>query len=221
MPRKKKINVEEKSMTVQEELKPDFPLSQKSKRSGVWKISLLIVAGIVIIGLIIRNNKGWFLAAIVNGMPISKSEYNNRLSTRFGAQILDTLIGEKLIFAEGAKQNIALTDIEIADKIKDLEKDLGGNVSMEEFLRFQGLTKDELTERVRTQLLIDKMFSKSASVSTEEVTQYLSTMSANMKASTSAERETQAANEIHTSKVSTQFLDWFNKARDSAKVERF
>lgn len=190
-------------------------------KGGMWKKLAVVVLTVVIAGYLIRNNKGWFLAATVNGIPITKSELNTRLNSRFGKQILDALIGEKIILAEAAQKNLTASEQEIDEQLKELEKNLGPNTSLDDFLKLQSMSKNDLIDRIRMQTLINKMFSKESSVSAEEIDQYIASNSALMTATESSVRKEQASKEIQTTKVGKAFFEWFNKKRSEAQVVNY
>ncbi len=201
------------------------PAKQSSFLSKInwknWKTWIVILVAALILGYYLRNNKAWFLAAVVDGVPVTKAELNSRLISLFGQQTLDTLIGEKIIFAEAVKQNVSVEDKEIDEKLKELEKNLGQNVNFDDFLKLQGMTKAELTNRLRMQIVIDKMFSKDVSVSALEISDYIASNSATLSATESGTRQEQASKEVRSSKVGKLFIDWFNKKRGDAKIERY
>lgn len=193
-------------------------LPQRSKR--FWIIAVLVLAGAAILGLLTRN-KGWILAANVNGAPISRMELNGRLTDRFGTQMLEAIIGETLILQEAQKQNVSVSPDEMSEKIGTIEQSLGGADSLEQSLKLQGITRGEFEKQIRIQLLIDKMLGDEVSVSAEEVDDFVKTNAALLTATTEAEQKTEAETQIRNNKVSQKFVEWFAQLKENAKIEKF
>lgn len=194
---------------------------KKTANSKFIKIGIGVVILAVILGLIAKRYKSAFLVASVNNSLILRSELNQRLTSRFGSQMLEALIGEQLIMQEAQKQNIAVADAEIQAKISEIEKTLSGGMTLDDSLKLQGMSKVEFERQVKIQLAIDKMFSKDATISTAEVDDFIKKNGVNLTASTEAEKRTQAEQELKNQKVSQAFIEWFNKVKEAAKVERY
>src|SRR4051812_42694523 len=65
--------------------------------------ALRIIAGAVVLLLVLYFAKGLFIAAVVNGMPISRFEVIHQLEKSNGKAALDALVTRKLI-ADAAKK---------------------------------------------------------------------------------------------------------------------
>lgn len=201
---------------------PASPPKTFLNRSWI-KITLAVGVVIILGGLILNRQQGLFLAAKVNGEPILKSELTNILTKRYGEQALDELVSERLVFQAAAKQNLTVTDAEIKAEMDQLEKNLvgTGSAKLDDLLKFQGLTKAELTKQFQVKLLVDKMFNQEISVSAQEITDYLASHSANLTATDEAEKRQQAEKQIKNSKTGEKFFQWFNDLKSKAKIERF
>ena len=186
-----------------------------------YKLVLILLAIIGLGYLSWQKGKGVFLAGSVNGGLITKAELNSRLNSQFGKQMLEVLIGEKLIMNEAAKQNVTVTVSEIDAKIKEFETTLGPNTTLDQMLEQRGMTKADLVNQVKLQLTIDKMFGKDVSVSAQEIADYLKTNAAYITSSDSAQRDTQAQQQVKSTKIEQKFTEWFTKVRDEAKILRF
>lgn len=186
-----------------------------------FKVILGFVVLVVVAALVWSKNKGWLLAASINGQPVTRAELNERLTQRFGSQMLEAMVGEKLIMNEAAKQGSVANDDEVKQKIAEVEKSLSGTMSLDDSLKMQGITRDEFENQVRIQLVIEKMLSSEVSVSAEEVTDYLKNNANTMTATTDAERKTEAENQIKGNKMAQKFSEWFAKLKDSAKIEKY
>lgn len=186
-----------------------------------FKVILGLIVLVAVVGFVWSKNKGWLLAATIDGRPVTRSELNQRMTQRFGSQMLEAMIGEKLIMNEAAKQGSVVSDDEVKQKITEVEKSLSGSMSLDDSLKMQGITLAEFENQVRIQLVIEKMLSREVSVSAEEVAEYVKNNAKTMTASTDAERKTEAENQIKGNKMAQKFSEWFAKLKDSAKIEKY
>jgi hypothetical protein len=195
---------------------PQKPGRFKSKR---WLVlfSILVVAGIV---LLVRGRK-FIFAGTVNGQPILRMTLSQRLTDRFGKQMLEALIAENLILEEARKQNVTSEAGEVKAKITGIEADLQGSMSLDDSLALQGVTRPEFENQIRLQLLIDKMLSKEATVSTQEVTAYVQLNNKTMTATSEAGRIQEAEATLRNNKMTQVFSEWFAKIKERAKIERY
>jgi hypothetical protein len=205
-----------------ETIKPvDSTISVRPKLTIRNLVILLILAGVVLVWLFFRSKPGLFMAATVNGKPILKSELNKRLSDRFGEQMLEALISEQLIIDEAQKRGIVVSNDDIQNKIKEIEESLKGSMSLDESLKMQGISRGEFEKQIAIQLMIDKMFSGSASVSGEQVDQFIKDQKDSLTATTPAEQKIEAEAQIRNNQISDLFIEWFNKAKSEASVSKY
>src|SRR5258708_40062582 len=64
--------------------------------------------------------RSWFVAALVNGSPITNMELQTKLNAQFKTQTLNQLINEKIIISEAQKSGAVPTEQEINNKITEL-----------------------------------------------------------------------------------------------------
>ncbi len=127
----------------------------------------------IIIFSILYLFKGLFVAAVVNGQPISRISVVRDLERRSGAETLDSLITQALIFQEAKKQNVTVTDEEIDSVLKEIEASLKDQGGLEELLLLQGMTKDDLVDQIQLQKLIEKILADKITVTESEIKEYI------------------------------------------------
>lgn len=216
---KKPNKIEEKPVTypVPDQLTSTPPTPRKLP---FFKIAILVLVVAAVLALLVRN-KSVLVAGTVNGRPILKWELNQRLSDRFGKQMLEAMVGEYLILDAAQKQNVLATPEEVNARIVEIEKTLAGSMTLDESLALQGVTRAEFTNQVQIQLLIDKMLSRDVSVSAAEVEEFIKGNTASLTASTEADRRLEAEKEIKNNKLSQVFTEWFAKLKEGAQITRY
>lgn len=184
------------------------------------KLNKFIITAIVIIGLalLFTYKKNWILAGSVNGAMISNFEVLSRLNSQFRTQTLNQMINEKIILQEAQKQKVNVTKEEVADKIAVLEKSVGGKETLDGLLSQQGQTRNGLQDQVRIQLMIEKLYSSEATVSAQEVTDFITQNGAQLQATDSAGQQKEAEDALKQQKLGTIFNQKFQELKTAAKV---
>lgn len=142
---------------------PKFKLNKKTS-------AILLSLGAFVLLMILANK--YFVVAWVDKKPITRIEYYKSLDKRYGKDLREELIVEKLINAEAANKKVNVTNDETAAEIKKIEEQQGGPEKLEKVLALQNLSRDDLRGLVRLQLLRAKIFS-GGDVSEDEVNKYM------------------------------------------------
>jgi len=165
--------------------------------------------------------KNWFVAATINGSPITNLELQMRLNREFRSQTLNQLINEKIILNEAVKNNAVVSEAEINKKISEIETNVGGTDALNALLSQQGQTKDSLRQQIKLQLAIEKLYSKDATTSAEEVEKFVESNKAQLRATDSAGQTKEAADLLKQQKLSQIFSQKFQELRQNAQIKIF
>lgn len=179
---------------------------------------VIISLGVLLLAV---YKKSWFVAALVNGQPITNLELQTKLNQQFRTQTLNQMINEKIIMIEANKNGVYITDQEIDQKITELERNVGGKEVLDNLLSQQGQTRLSLRNQIKIQLTITKLYEKEATVSAEEVTKFIETNKDQLKATDSASQQKEAYNAIKNQKLSQIFSQKFQELRQKAKIQIF
>ncbi len=177
MPKKKTVIKKTATSNISDSLSTSPRQDKKeSTQSGVRKNKLLTV-GILLLVLIALTAytlyKKYFVAAYVNGEPISRMEVINELEKQNGKNILKQLTSEKLILQEANKRHINVTSKEIDTQMKTIESSIKSQgMTLQQALDSQGMTKDQFTKQIKYQQLLQKMVKKPV-VSDAEINDYI------------------------------------------------
>lgn len=183
------------------------------------KVYLIILIAVIL--LLAVYKKSWFIAASVNGMPITNLELQSKLNQQFRTQLLNQLANEKIILNEARKANALPTDSEIDKKIAELEISVGGAQVLDSLLTQQSQTRLTLKDQVRIQLIISKLYDKEATVSAMEITTFIEENQATLKATDSAKQLIEAENILKQQKISEIFTQKFQELRQKADIKIF
>ncbi len=110
--------------------------------------------------------------ATVDGEKILQTELDEALRDQYGADMLDTLINNKIIELEAKKEDITVSDDAIQAEYDELVESYGGEDSLQETLDANGLTKESVKDNIRMYQLTKDVIAASIDISDEELTQY-------------------------------------------------
>lgn len=195
-----------------------FPDQVTNYRPSKRDYFIFLVVGILLLAMF---KKSWFVAATVNGSPITNLEVQQKLNQQFRTQTLNQMVNEKIIFDEARKSGAIPTDTEINQKITELEGNVGGKDALDSLLSQQGQTRVSLKDQIKIQLAITKLYTKEATVSADEVAKFIVGNKDQLKATDSASQEKEAIDAIKQQKLSQIFSQKFQELRGKAKIQIF
>lgn len=180
-----------------------------------------IILAIVLLLFLAIYKKNWFVAAMVNGTPITNLELQMQLNKQFRSQTLNQMVNEKVILDEARKMAALPTEAEINNKIAELEKNVGGKEVLDNLLSQQGQTRESIRTQIKIQLAITKMYEKQASVSAEEVAKFIQQNSQVLTSTDSASQEKEATETLKNQKLSQIFNQKFQDLKNKARIQLF
>src|SRR3989344_6852463 len=180
----------------------------------------IIIAVILVLTLLITQ-KGVFLAATVNNTPITNIELLSRLNQQYRIQMINQLVNEKLILGEAQKKGIIVSGKEVEEKIAQVEGNVGGSEALDNLLSQQGQTRSSLKDQIKVKLVIEKLYADQATVSAEEVDNFITKNKDSLQATTSAEQTKEATEILKQQKLGKAFNEKFQELKSAAKIQIF
>ncbi len=110
--------------------------------------------------------------AKVDGEKISQDELNKAMLSQYGAEVLNTLISNKVIELEGEKEKVKVTDEEIQAEKEELIEMYGGEESFEAIMDSNNVDEEALREDIRIYSLTKKLMEKDIDITDEEISAY-------------------------------------------------
>ncbi len=109
------------------------------------------------------------VVAKVNGEPIYRKELVDELIKKFGDQVLNELIMKKLVMQEAKKEGITVSENEIDEYMKKLEKNMGGKETMEMRMKGAHISKEDMAKDIRSNLILKKLVLKTIDENDKEI----------------------------------------------------
>lgn len=124
---------------IKEEIVPDVPLLPAPRRHLVrWAVVIVVV--IVVLALLYMF-RGMFVAALIDGTPISRFAVVRELEKQSGAQVLDALVNQTLVEKKAAALGIMVSDEDVEQALSDIRASLSSqNMTLEDALKAENVT---------------------------------------------------------------------------------
>ena len=214
MPTRKTTSRKSLSSRVQNKKKSVAPANSKLK-------NLLLPAIIILLVVIFTLFKNQFIVAEVNGQPITRLQLINALEKKDGKTVLDSLITEQLILQEASKRKVTVSASEVSSQISQIEKSVSSQgQSLDALLAQQGMSRSDLNDQVKIQLLLKKMVGGKITVSDKEVNDYIEQNKDSIPQGTDpATLKTQAKQQLEQQKLNTGIQTFVSALQKKAKVQ--
>ncbi len=201
------------------------PLSKINQASVLKNRKTVLFAVIIITGVLalLFTFKGLFIAAIVNGEPISRISIVKTLEKQGGKAVLDSLVTKKLISQEVKKGNITISQSDIDQEINKITESLKAQgTTIDQALTAQGMTRTQLNDEIKLQLSIQKMVGKDVEVSDKEIDEFITANKAQFPEGTKEEEiKKQSTERIKQQKLQQKTQEFLKNLQDKAKVTNF
>lgn len=193
-----------------------------TNKFGVSTVVLLVLTALIS-GVLVYTltNPGLPLAAIVNGQPIFRWDLHSVLNSRYGQQTLEGMITERLITSEASKQNVTVSQSDVDNRAKEILASFGSAMSVDDFLKLQGINREEFNNQLKLQLQVQKLLTKDLSISDSDVANYIASNAAVLTATDPAKLKEEAISAMTDEHVSSRFNEWLEEIRAKATVQQF
>ncbi len=211
---------ESTEMTIEEKKAVSLAVSNRLK--GISVKTAFIIALVIILAALVFYMKGWFIAATVNGSPVSRISVIHELERSSGKQTLEAIITKKLLGDEARKQGIEVTKDEVAAEIAKIENQIktqGG--TLEQVLASQGITKKDMEREIILQKELEKLLADKIAVTDEEVAALLAAGKITVPKGKEEEYKEQAKEQLRSQKLNSAAGSFLEALRDSASIRYF
>lgn len=196
---------------------------ESSMPKKLIKSKLLIPLIIIVLAVVLFFAKGLFIAALVNGQPVSRLEIIKELEKRDGKNALTAIVNQLLISQEAKKKNIEVSQKEIDADTKQVEDNLkkqGQN--LDAALSAQGMTKKDFEDQLRLRKSVEKLLGDSIKVTDKEVNDYIEKNKATMpEGMNDKEVKEGVRQQLEQQKFSVKSQELITKLEKDAKINYF
>lgn len=185
--------------------------------------TFLIIGIVVVLAVIAFLLKGLFIAAMVNGQPISRLAIISELEKQSGKAVLDRAITRSLVFQEATKKRVSANKEEIAKEIARIDKQFKSQgQNLDQLLTAQGITKEEFNEDIKIQIIVQKILGDKVKISEKEFADFLE----KNKELLANEKDQDAAKinlrlQLEQQKLAQKYQEWIAALKKNAKIQHF
>jgi hypothetical protein len=213
-------NTDSPEETIELETTTNYIAKEYSSKKQMTKWYVLIAVILLIVGLGYKN-KNLFLAGMVGKTPIFKWQLDQALEKKYGKQEFDAMVIDALVQKEAASKKISITQKELTDKEDSIKKQLPANTTLEDFLKTQGMTKEDFNTAIKNQLLVEKLLSNDIKVTDAEIEDFITKNKESFSSSDSAAIKQQATDYLQQQKLSQKFQDWLTEVKKQITVQSY
>jgi foldase protein PrsA len=182
----------------------------------------IILSSIIIVLALLFSYKSVFIAAVVNGSPISRLSVINEIEKKSGKAALDSIIIQKILADEVQKRGITVSEADIDAEMKIIEaRFTAQGATLDAMLTAQGLTRDDVKKQIVTQVQVEKLLGDKIAVSDSEVSKYVTDNKITVPKDKDAEMRTQVAAQLKQDKTNKEGNALVESLRSEAKVTYF
>jgi hypothetical protein len=213
----KNVKAEEKSMVQNQTM--ETPIQNK-KNSKLYYVVLGLILVVALVYFGVQKYGNVLVVATVNGKPIDRLSFYQRLEKQTGKQVLDQMVSESLIEQEAASKGVNIADKDIDTKIKELETQFKSQGGLTQVLSLQGMTMSDLKTQLKYNLIVEKISPK-VSVSDKEIAAEYDKNPTTYGEELTDAVKTQIKNTLLQQKRSTSVSAWFEALKKKAKISTF
>lgn len=190
------------------------------KSMSVSKSKLFFLVSLVVLALLAFRFKSLFIAATVNGQPISRISLIKQLEKEGGKTVLDSLITNSLVLQEAQKEKVTASSSEISAQIDQITNSLKAQgQDINAALAAQGMTRNDLNDQIKLQILVQKMAGKDITVTDKEISDYFDqNKAAYPKGAKLADESAQIKTTLMQQKTNTAITTWLTNLKSKAKI---
>ncbi|HVA96306.1 MAG TPA: SurA N-terminal domain-containing protein [Candidatus Acidoferrales bacterium] len=218
----KKTAIKSEVAVTPEAEKQEKKVTPQQNTVKLRKPYVILIIVIVLLAAALYYFRGLFVAAVVNGQPISRLAVVQQAEKQSGKQTLDTLVRDALIEQEAKKENVSVSDKEVTDEISTLQNNLKKQgQSLDQVLSAQGMSQDDLRKLIRLDKLVQKMVGKDVKVTDKEVNDYIAKNKDSLPSTNEAALKKQVKAQLTQQKTNEAVQTWLANIQQKANIVYF
>lgn len=185
-----------------------------------WVVKLILF---VLLSYLALEYRGLVVAASVNGTPISRLSVVQEAEAQLGQQTLENLVNQELIRQKAESSHTTVSQEEIDARITEIEESVtASGQTLDSLLSLQGMTREMLSDQIKTQLTVEKLLAGDVTVTDEEVNTYLEENKEFLpEGQSEEENKNQAKEQLRQQKLSERFSTWISELKNEAKINYY
>ncbi|MEK7112755.1 MAG: hypothetical protein AAB875_05505 [Patescibacteria group bacterium] len=185
--------------------------------------TLLVVGAISALALFFFLARSVFLAAFVNGTPISRIKLIKELEKQGGKDVLSSLIERSLIFQEAKRLGVKVGGDVVETQIKSIEEIIKGqNLTLNDALAARGQNRADLVEQITIQKTVEAILGQKINISDEDISKYFEENKELLpKDSKLEDVKEDIRKQLFQQKLNEEYTKWIAELKGKAKILYF
>ncbi len=196
-----------------------------SKNNLVPVLNTPTIIGLVVIILVglAYIFRGSYLAALVNGQPISRLAVMKEAEKFQGTQILEQKVLEELVIQKAREEGVQISDEVVDSKLDEIKEDVTAQgQDFNTLLEMQGMTEEDLRRQIRIQQMVEQLVGSEVEISEAEIQQYIENNQDFLPEEASEEElEDIARQQLEQQALATKYQEWIDDLKQNARIQYF
>jgi len=212
------------------EVNETLPEIREVSSNGMSPSAFGKIIGVAIVILLLvfaYKNKsslmGQVVAGTVDSKPIFRSELNSRMSEKYGKQVLDEIVNERILADQLKKNGIVITEKDISDEMAKLIAQYGGQEAFDSAIKQFGLTPEKAKESIKQSLGFKKLVEKNykIEIKDEAIKKYFDDNKASFTGKKLEDVKEDIKTSLYQQEVYAKSQEWFTGIRKDVKVNTY
>jgi hypothetical protein len=202
--------------------KKDAPATASKLNYKLIAIFGVLAVAAFLLALNFENLRNLFVVANVNGKNISRFQVIRELEAQGGQQVLDSIVSRVLIEQEAGRRGIIATDAEIQEEMARIDATLlAEGTNLDDALAAQNMTRTDLAEQLKFQVLLEKMLADRIQVTDEQLEDYIEANRENLPEEIDPEFREQLRESLVQQNMSMESQLLLSELRDQATINYY
>lgn len=212
-------------MSTEENLGEDSVNNEPAKKERdvrISKKSFFFFSLAVLIVVLLFVFRGVFIAATVDGSPISRVSVISTLEKASGKQALEALVTQRVLENAVKKEGVIVSKEELDAEVKSIDEQVvaqGGTLELA--LAAQGMTLENFTQQVKTQLQVEKLLGDKINVTDAEIDAFIADKKLEIPDEQLEAAKVQIGEQLKRDKTAKEGQALVESLRTAAKVSVF
>lgn len=193
---------------------------QSSNRVSPKTLKIVIV--LAVLAGVAYLLKGLFVVALINNVPLTRIEVLKELESRYGQQVADEIVTNKLILQEAKKQGKLATNEQVEEEMNNIKASVEAQgMTFEDALSLQGTNEAKVRESILVYKSAQNLIADTISVSEEEVLGYFDENQALYEDKAYDDVKEEIKNQLIDQKLQSQLFTYIQDLKTNSKVQYF